>query len=167
MNRYWCACILFHFFPFVKQCMTPWCSDPVARPPRHRSLIRPVLPTLRAPPSLGLPRAAGSLRRSLPRPAGATAGSLRPSLPSAAGAAGILRRNLPGAAAPEWPHHKFPGAATRGTWHAEAREPGRRAGRHAHGELHGPAHVLASAPLNATHIPRTKRHKSLFVNFKT
>jgi len=38
---YWCACILF-FFRFVQQCMTLWCSDPVAR--GHRSLIRPVLP---------------------------------------------------------------------------------------------------------------------------
>ena len=140
-------------FLFVQQCMTPWCSDPVARPQRHRSLIRPVLPTLRAPPGLGLPRAAGSLWHSLPRPAGATAGSLRPSLPRAAGAAGIIRRNLPRAAAPVWPRHKTPGSATRGTWHAEARGPGRRAGRHAHGELHGPAHVLASAPLNATQIP--------------
>ena len=89
----------FLIFRFVQQCMTPWCSDRVARPQRHRSLLRPVLPTMRAPPGLRLPRAAGSLRRRLPRPAGATAGSLRPSLPRAAGAAGILRRSLPGAAA--------------------------------------------------------------------
>ena len=35
---------MYHLFTFrfVQQCMTPWCSDPVAR--GHRSLIRPVLP---------------------------------------------------------------------------------------------------------------------------
>ena len=37
---------MYHFFifRFVQQCLTPWCSDPVARPQHHRSLIRPVLP---------------------------------------------------------------------------------------------------------------------------
>jgi hypothetical protein len=157
---------IYHFFIFrlVQQCMTPWCSDPGARPQRHRSLIRPLLPTLRAPPGLRLPRAAG---RRLPRPAGATARSLRPSLPRAAGAAGIIRRSLPGAAAPEWPRHKFPGAAARGTWNAEARGPGRRAGRHAHGELHGPTHVLASAPLNATQIPHKPCAELQKINLRT
>ena len=41
-NPYTGVHVSFFIFRFVQQCMTLWCSDPVAR--GHRSLIRPVLP---------------------------------------------------------------------------------------------------------------------------